>query len=217
MAARHGPWRWLEWALLLVSIILAIAANFPEQVAQQWGIDQRYVVGLLSILLLFGLLKYATFALILTTVVLCIGANLPHELAARIGVNSDVLLVALVGVVVVGLIGRFTNWLPSGIVSDTDIRRRNVEALLGAIYNINTQEVDALLRSGVSVNVRSVTNRTPLMLATALGSRTMVRLLLRYGADVSAKDEEGITALAIASRRGLQDIVDDLVHAGAME
>lgn len=217
MVALKGYWRWLEWGLLAVSIALAIAANFPHQLADQWGIDQRYVIGLLSLLLLFGLLKYATFALILTTVVLCIGANLPRELAVRVGVSPDIFLVALVAVVVIGLVGRFTDWLPTGIVSDADLKRRNVEALLGAIYNVNTQEVDALLRSGVSANVRSVTNRTPLMLATALGSRTMVRLLLRYGADVRTKDDEGNTALAIAHRRDLPDIVEDLVQAGAME
>lgn len=209
--------RWLEWILLLTAVTLAVAANLPASATEGWPIQQRHVIALLSVLLLFGLLKYETFALVLTVTILAVAANLPAEVATRIGLEPAATLIALFFVVGVALLNRVFGILPTGVGADTWQRRRATEALLGAIYNLNLQEADRLLRSGVSANARSVTHRTPLMLATAMGQLTMVRLLLRYGADVNAKDKEGNTALSIARRRGLPEIYDALIEAGALE
>lgn len=209
--------KWLDWILLVVAILLAVSANLPEGMAAQWGIDRKLVIGMLFVLILFGLLRYATVALVVAVVVLSIGANLPAEVGALLGIDTNILLVALSTLAAVALVNKFTNFLPIGLGSEIDIQRRKTEAMLGAIYDANAQEVDNLLRKGVSANVRSTTNRTPLMLATALGSRSIVRLLLRYGADVHAKDNNGLTPLAIAKRRQHREIADDLVKAGALE
>ncbi|MBS1270075.1 MAG: hypothetical protein MAG794_01028 [Gammaproteobacteria bacterium] len=209
--------RWIEWLLLVVAVALSAAAGLPESVIAGWGIDQGFVVGMLIILILIGLVRYGTLALVLTVVVLAFGANLPAGVADRMGIAPEAMLMALIAVVGLSAINEFTNWLPKGLTSEVGAQRRQTEALLGAIYNMNVHEVDLLLREGVRANVRSKTNRTPLMIAVALGSRPIVRLLMRYNADVHAKDDEGETALTIAKRRGLTEVAEDLVRAGAMQ
>ncbi len=209
--------RWLEWVLLILAVTLAVAANLPEASMAGWPVQQRHLIALLSVVLLVGLLKYETLALVLTVSVLAVAANLPAAVAAELGVEPAATLVALILVVAVAVLNRFLGLLPTGLGMGTWQQRRATEALLGAIYNQNIQEVDRLLRNGVSANVRSVTYRTPLMLAAARGQLAMVRLLLRHGADVNAKDKEGNTALSIARRRGVPEVYDALIEAGAME
>ena len=54
-----------------------------------------------------------------------------------------------------------------------------------------------------------------LMIACALGRTAVSRLLIEDGADVSASDEAGRTALTFAAQRGSADTVRDLLEAGA--
>ena len=45
--------------------------------------------------------------------------------------------------------------------------------------------------------------------------RIMIRCLLSDGCDINARDRQGYTALAIATRRGLRPIVSCLLNHGA--
>ncbi len=56
---------------------------------------------------------------------------------------------------------------------------------------------------------------TPLMLAVMNGDLSMVKLLLRHGAAVDARDEFGFTALFMAISDRRPDIADTLLHYGA--
>lgn len=210
--------RWFEWMLLVVAVLLAAAANLPESVVGPEWEGQKFVVWALFLILLFALIKYVKFALVTTVFVLSIGANLPENLARNLGISDTVLLVTLGTLVVLwGLNARF-HFLPSGVSSlGHSVQTGGTGALMGAIYSGNTQEVNRLLRSGISPNVRTKTNRTPLMLAVAIGYSDIVRLLLHSGADVGVRDQNGETALSVARRRGATDLVDELIRAGALE
>jgi ankyrin repeat protein len=56
---------------------------------------------------------------------------------------------------------------------------------------------------------------TPLHVAAEAGGTEVARLLLKKGADVNARDEEGRTPLRVACERHHADVVKLLVHAGA--
>ena len=53
------------------------------------------------------------------------------------------------------------------------------------------------------------------MVASSRGHYNIVDLLLRRGARISAKDENGNTALILATQRGLIDVVKLLIENGS--
>ena len=57
--------------------------------------------------------------------------------------------------------------------------------------------------------------RTPLMLASFRGDLLSVRRLLAAGADVNARDKDGVTALMFASHGGHAAVVRELLRHGA--
>lgn len=65
----------------------------------------------------------------------------------------------------------------------------------------------ALIEKGIDVNARGVKNRTPLMAAAAFNKIGLVRLLLDKGADAKATDDDGTTALQVASNKSNQEII----------
>ena len=67
---------------------------------------------------------------------------------------------------------------------------------------------------GEEVN-ESVAARTPLMLAAFRGDLPAVRRLLTSGADVNARDRDGMTALMFASHKGHAAVVRELLGYGA--
>ena len=69
---------------------------------------------------------------------------------------------------------------------------------------------------GVDVNVPSSPGRrTPLILASIRGDAAMVALLWRHGADVDARDADGMSALDHATYRGFNAVVSLLIGHGA--
>ena len=63
------------------------------------------------------------------------------------------------------------------------------------------------------------TGNTILMLAASSGAMPVdiVKMLIDHGADVNAKNPDGMTALDLAKRHGHTPVVDVLVQAGAKE
>ena len=77
----------------------------------------------------------------------------------------------------------------------------------------------ALLRQllkEIDVNVRDAIGNAPLHLAVASNQRSMVELLLQYGADVNAQDEHDTTSLVEAAAQGFEPIISVLLQAGAL-
>jgi ankyrin repeat protein len=58
-------------------------------------------------------------------------------------------------------------------------------------------------------------NQTPLSWAAKRGHEAVVRLLVKKGTDIDAKDNEGQTALLWAAKRGYEGIVKFLIENGA--
>src|SRR4051812_38045614 len=85
-----------------------------------------------------------------------------------------------------------------------------------AIEENDLPTADALIRRGADVNRRSPLARTPLMIASGLGSVQMVDKLLAAGADVHAIDSSmGASALHFAAQGGVVDVAGMLLDAGA--
>lgn len=85
-----------------------------------------------------------------------------------------------------------------------------------------TEVIEYLLQNGINPNESTNESHTvlnlhssPLHLAAEQGHLDAVNLLLRYGADVEARDSDGATALEKASSEGHDDVVKLLWHYGA--
>lgn len=89
------------------------------------------------------------------------------------------------------------------------------EAILGSVFNYGSkgnrdETIQTLLLSGADVNLQGIYSWTPLMTAVFRGDADLVRLLISKGADISAKDKEGKTALDYAQERDERKIMDIL-------
>jgi ankyrin repeat protein len=71
---------------------------------------------------------------------------------------------------------------------------------------------EALLKAGAYINARDRAGRTPLMYAVRHKQRATVNFLLQHGADASLKDNNGATALDLATQLGFTDIVRMLTN-----
>ena len=69
---------------------------------------------------------------------------------------------------------------------------------------------DFLLGRGLAVDTRGAAERTPLMAAVMADQTSMVRWLLRQGADCRLKDNEGFKPLMLAVREGRKGAVEEL-------
>ena len=73
-----------------------------------------------------------------------------------------------------------------------------------------------LLEHGADVNAaRKNNHRTPLHWASINGALGVLRLLLKYGADIEAKDNDGKTALQLAASYGHDEVMKVLREHGA--
>ncbi len=87
--------------------------------------------------------------------------------------------------------------------------------LANSVYGQNAKCVEMSIRAGANVNHHSgVRGETPLIMAVRWRRHKMVKLLLRYGADVNGKDERGMTALDWAERDNLDATARVLRSAG---
>jgi ankyrin repeat protein len=100
-----------------------------------------------------------------------------------------------------------------------DINRKDYldfTALLQAVVARHFKVATLLVRRGANLNVEDAPNEfTPLMHAAWYGYLRLTKLLLDHGADVNHVNNDGWTALIIASETGHEEIVQVLLDHGA--
>lgn len=107
--------------------------------------------------------------------------------------------------------------LPIGCLSAKD----RDQQMISAAKKGDVARVENLLTQGADVNAREKNGQLTLRRCTALmwasynGHMPVVAMLLAYGADVAAGDDNQRTALIMAAERGHQDIAQRLLVAGA--
>lgn len=193
------------WLLVLV-VLLALAANLPEDIAAAYSLEKRFLLMALAAIIAVSILRYLRFTLVLMTVILAAGANLPAELATRFNVDPSIMFFTLLVMVVVAAVNRFLNVIPDKPTPVLHNSVHGARALIKAISAGNVQHVQRLIQAGVNVNVATLSGKTPLMLAVFTGYADIVQLLINAGAEIHARDREGNTAIGIAERKGFTRI-----------
>ena len=89
------------------------------------------------------------------------------------------------------------------------------EELLKAVEDGNAKHVERLLDRGLDPNTADPKGNTVLMMASRLGHRDLVALLIQRKASVTRRSPFGDTALMMASLRGDLEIVRLLIEYGA--
>jgi len=84
-----------------------------------------------------------------------------------------------------------------------------------AAYIGDMEKVRSLLQSGIDVDARDDSKRTPLWIAAKNSQKEMVRFLISKGADVNAKDTYNVAPMLAASEEGNSEIFKLLVRNGA--
>lgn len=204
-----------DWGLVIGVALMSIGANLPTEFAEQWGIDRKYLLGGLIGLVGVALVRYLKFTLVLVVAILSIGANLPTDMASEFGVDRHIMMFALIAMVVVSLASRFFK-IPTGIEKQrVTSTRHGAVALFNAVTKGQVSVAQSLLKTGVNVNVKTLSGTTPLMAAASKGYSDLAKVLMDNGADVHAKDAKGETALSIAVRSGFTRTADMLKTGGA--
>ncbi|KAJ3469890.1 hypothetical protein MRS44_003955 [Fusarium solani] len=97
---------------------------------------------------------------------------------------------------------------------DPRVRELRARLFLEAIRNNEYESVKRILEDTDVDPNNSFPLRggsQPLLVATSAGNIRIVEILLRYGADISSQDSEGLTALHIASMNDRADMIDLLL------
>jgi uncharacterized protein len=93
-----------------------------------------------------------------------------------------------------------------------------IEDRIVALMKVTKSEVlKLMIEHGADVNIRDANGSTPLMHAAKRGNNLIVQMLLAAGADPSAKNNEGVTALdlATATKQFFGDKVDGFADGHA--
>jgi hypothetical protein len=202
-----------EIFLLSLVAMAAIAANLPVDVLRPYGIEPRYIVAVLGIMVVLAMFFYLRFFFFLLYVLLAIGANVPEQWAAALGLSQLALLVTLGAMVGLSLLNYGIKLLPSGLEKPDIEHKQSIEgtkALMTAIERGNTPQVKQILGISIDPNLASDGGITPLMLAAQLGYVEMVEALLTAGANPAQTNTEGQTARDLAFRKGYVAIVKRL-------
>jgi hypothetical protein len=204
-----------EWSLVIMVTLMSVAANLPERLPLPWGIDRRYLLGALAVLVIAALVRYLQYTYVLVVVILAIGANLPTDIANELGIRPDLMFVGLIAMVGVS----FANYilkLPKGAKPIMRLSNENgARALCNAAMRGRNSLIYSLLSVGMDPNVPDSYGNVALVLAASFGHADTVKLLLDNGANVNLQDKLGRTALAAATEGGYSQTALVLKHAGA--
>ncbi|KAH9512436.1 Serine/threonine-protein kinase tnni3k [Bulinus truncatus] len=95
--------------------------------------------------------------------------------------------------------------------TETGLTLLHIACLAGAPCS----QLERLLKKGISVNILSKNQLSPLHLATYRGDSEQVDVLVTHGADVNQTGHSGVAALHIAAMCGHHEIAKILVESGA--
>ncbi|KAF4340691.1 beta transducin [Fusarium beomiforme] len=106
--------------------------------------------------------------------------------------------------------------LPSAGLVNSEQNMGGFIPLLWAAANGKDYFARLLLERGAAIEAKESDNGdTALILAARYGHRSMVELLLQFGAKINVRSAEGDTALAVAAHRGHASLVQYLIEVGA--
>ena len=200
-----------EWVLVGMVAVIALIANLPASITDQFGIKIEYLLITLGAVVFVALLLYMRFTFFLIIVLLVIGANLPGQYAQALGISKVPLILSLALMVGVSLINHVVKLIPSGLERDDSTEAQ--KALFYAIEKGNLVYAQKLLNMNLDPNVRGPGGYSCLMYAAAKGHGGLVELFLRNGADSTAVNAEGDSAVDLALRLGHSQIADTLKQA----
>ena len=84
-----------------------------------------------------------------------------------------------------------------------------------AVYRVDRELVNALLKKGARANITNRYGASPLAEAARVANRELVGMLLEAGADANVVNEDGQTPLMLAARTGDVAVAELLVRQGA--
>lgn len=202
-----------EWMLAGGVSILALAANMPQSIQASIGIDRTILMVALGVVLSILLLRHSRAMLIVAVGALFTGANLPDNLASHFHIEPNVLLAALIALVIVVVINRFMNVLPTGV--ETSYNTEHHLRMLGnAVGAWRASLIQTLVDSGVDINATLPSGELVLNRAVATGNFEVVQLLVEHGARVNNSDNSG-KPLTLARKMGHRHIAAYLKEHGA--
>ncbi len=177
-----------EIFLLALVAMAAIAVNLPVDVLRPYGIEPRYIVAVLGIMVVLAMFLYLRFFFFLLYVLLAVGANVPEQWAAALGLSQLALLVTLGAMVGLSLINYGIKLLPTGLENPDTEHKPSIEgtkALMTAIERGNTAQVRQILALGIDPNTPGEGGITPLTLAIRLKHADIIVALQSVGATPS--------------------------------
>ena len=204
-----------ESMLMVMVIIVAVVANLPADVLQSAGIDRRWMMAVLGLVVMIALFLYLKVFVFLLCILLAVGANLPDQWADGLGISKLPLLVALAIMVIGSLLNYGTKAVPMGL--EPPPRKKSVEstnALIQAIEKNQTYKLKTILGMGFDPNVPNDQGESPLHVAAARGDLIVAGLLLKNGADPDLPRRDGTTPMQLAVKGGHDKVVALLHSAG---
>ena len=115
-----------------------------------------------------------------------------------------------------GNLAPFIDNIISGVLEVDQMDSRGYTAIHLAVWTQDHSSVIKLLdTASCPIDLQCGSGQTPLMLATAKGNLSLMKLFLDRGADIEAKDSLGITPLISAVQTGQVAAMYVLLHRGA--
>lgn len=205
-----------EISLLVLVSLTAIIANLPVGVLRAVGLEPRYLIALLGIVVIIALFLYLRFFFFLLYALLAVGANLPSQWADALGISKVPLLISLVAMVGFSLLNYTVKLMPSGLEPTPRSKSpEGIKALIHAIDRNNLAYATQVLEMGFDPNDLGENGHSPLMCAAIKGNAAIVELLLRHRADTNQVGQDGLTAIELAYKHGHTAVAENIKAARA--
>lgn len=200
-----------EWLLLSLVSLTALMANLPRDLLHSFGLEPRFMMAVLGLVVVLALFLYLRFFFFLLYALLAVGANLPDQWAQALGIERLPLLLSLGMMIALSLINYKAKMLPSGLEPKARTQSpEGLKALLAAIEKGNAGHAKMVLAMNIDPDMPGENGRTPLTLAAERGDRPMVELLLKHGANPSLAGPDGLMPTEVALKGGHTGIFEIL-------